>query len=95
MALMDKYGGEKGRERGREGGREGGGDKGKGETQTGGVGCPRVTMDAKGFTMKDIHTHSRVTLLSTYYECAFNFALLYTCIIIITIIIISFMMYNR
>ena len=58
MALMDKYGGEKGRERGREGGREGE-IKGRGRHKLGASGCPRVTMDAKGFTMKTYtHTHT-------------------------------------
>ena len=58
-------------EREREGGREGE-IKGRGRHKLGASGCPRVTMDAKGFTMKDIHTHSCVTLLSTYYVCAFS-----------------------
>lgn len=72
MALMDKYGGEKGRERGREGE-----IKGRGRHKLEASGCPRVTMDAKGFTMKDIHTHTAVLhyyppIMSVH---AFNFAL--------------------
>ena len=46
-------------EREREGGREGE-IKGRERHKLGASGCPRVTMDAKGFTMKDIHTHTAV-----------------------------------